>query len=164
MKKGIALIMALMLMTVCACAELKEQQVEVTLDGQDLDVTVYSDGQALYVDIEQLMKALGGSCMINQGEIALSMTAEGITKEMREEPSVSWEYLNHWMYNQVGYENVEEWLDDCFGNNAEQRQLVTDLINKAIAKTKDVDAFVAAVSNVVFSGGYATTALEELVK
>lgn len=166
MKKLIVWLMLAMLTVSCACAELQPEQMDVYVGDEIIDVQVYSDGQKMYVDLEQLIVALGGTYQEEQGKIVICLDggAEAVPSAASETPSVSWEYLNYWIAENVGYGNVEEWMTDFYYGADDQRQKVTDMINTAIEKIKDVEKFIKAFEDIVYSGGYATNRMEELIK
>lgn len=166
MKKLIVWVLLAMFAVNCACAELQQEQMDLYVGDEIVDVQIYSEGQKLYVDLEQLIAALGGTYQQEQGKIVICLNGgvEAVPSAASETPSVSWEYINYWLSNNIGYANAEEWMTDFFFGADEQRQKVTDMINTAIEKIDDVEKFMKALEDIVYSGGYATNRMEELIK
>lgn len=175
MKKLFALILAL---AFCACAAVAETESAPILPTDTplmygataLPVSVYSDGATNYVPLEALMQALGGTYVLENGSIIITISpnalpiAIALNEQVSDIPAVSWAYLNYWSIDNTGYDTLQEFIADCFYDDLEAQQNAIDLIDAAIAGTDDVDAFIDAVGSFVFSGGGVTEPLQKLAK
>lgn len=146
-------------------AEILPSDTEVYYGETKLEVPTYSDETTVYVPLETLILALGGTYEMQEGKIVLSidpellppLSAADVIPSGEVEPALSWEYINYYYMEKYG-ETAKQMFED-WGTTE-----VVSKIDLAISKNVDLDKLIDAIDSAITSAGYATQALDALIK
>lgn len=146
-------------------AEILPSDTEVYYGETKLEVSTYSDETTVYVPLETLILALGGTYELQEGKAVIALDPEllpalcpaDVIPSGEVEPALSWEYINYYCMENYG-ETAKQLFE---GWDAAE---VVNKIEAAISKNVDLDKLISAIDSAITSAGFATQALDALIK